>query len=105
MENDQVFEAERDVDVLFKMRSQSSQHSKHDGRDALQAALGGFETQKAGRTETTPLLSQEARDPHETAGDEDADPRGPSKWSGERDFEGLHWWKKPSVRLSNNYEP
>lgn len=46
--------------------------------------------------EISPLLPGVAEDGSTGNGDEPRD----STWTGSREFEGIPWWKKPSVRYS-----
>lgn len=55
-----------------------------------------FESERDIRHEESPLLSGDG--PREASEVGASDIRGPSKWDGERDFDGRPWWNKPSVR-------
>lgn len=101
-QNDQVFEADQDVNALNLLRPQSgvSRRLSHKGQDALKAAFGGFDTQYDTEHDRTPLLKktqdQERISTHDT--EHEGEGRQPPTWDGERDFEGRPWWNMPSVR-------
>ena len=103
MENDQVLEAEA---RLYRPQSSSpppyhQQHQEHLGQDAVKVAYGGVDILE---DEDTPLLSRDPdarRDIGRATTPEDPDDRPPPTWSGERDFDGLPWWKTPSVRAES----
>ena len=60
---------------------------------------GAIGSHKTPDVEDTPLLERLIDSQSDTAGpsaDEDGS-RPPPTWYGERDFEGLPWWKSPSV--------
>ena len=101
METEQAFEAEAELDVLGRNRSSSTQ-SKWKGQDAVQSAAGGFESQRdIDHDETSSLL----RSPGQKHSDSDGSThvgdgeQSPPEWSGVHDFDGLPWWKRPSVSI------
>lgn len=100
MENEQAFEADGELDALSRRRSQSSQASANKGRETMQAALGGFDNRKPEPHEHTPLLSHggggSRPDEYDGSG-RPKEPSGPAEWEGALDFEGLPWYKRPSV--------
>ena len=98
MENEEVFEADAEINGLEQMRSRSTHRStrkRHDTEDA------DFASERNNHDEETPLLlpdhENEGRDVSEDRPDET---RRTPKWDGEGDFEGRPWWNKPSVRYS-----
>ena len=102
MENDQVLEAEA---RLYRPPDSSPppypiNHEEHLGRDAIKVAHGGIEVME---DEETPLLSSDddARLDTVRSIPEESNSRPPPLWSGERDFDGLPWWKRPSVRTKH----
>ena len=99
MENEQVFQAETEIAELNKHLSRDSRRS-HDGYDAVQAAVGGFDTRPPIISERTRLLGQEQSDSrsdtHE-GGNPPPDGNDGLAWDGEHEFDGLPWYKKPSV--------
>lgn len=60
-----------------------------------------FEDSVDDATETTRLLGANDRNSHE----EPARDASQSRWDGCDDFEGLPWWRKPSVRLPRSCSP
>jgi len=56
--------------------------------------------------ENTPLLARvhDLRDDSSQSESEEADDRPPPTWSGERDFEGVPWWRTPSVSKEKSVE-
>ena len=98
MENDQVFEAEAEIESgsrsLVAGRDASNTKSTKLGEvtaTLANAAPGGQRLQNI-VDETEPLLGR--RDSAD-AGSDDGEP----DWPGKRDFEGAPWWKRPSVRI------
>ena len=99
MDNEAAFEADVEVHGLEQMHSRSSHRSTDKGHDTVKASLGGFESEREIHNEESPLLSPNRVDGSREASSEGVNgPREPPRWDGERDFEGLPWWKKPSVR-------
>ena len=99
MENEQAINAEAELDALARNRSSSSQ-SPDKGRDAIQATNGGLEWQKDMAGEESPLLSKQpgqSQSASDQASDIEDREEGPPEWSGAHDFDGLPWWKRPSV--------
>lgn len=99
--NDQVFEADQDVNAFEQMgpKSRKSDSSLHKGRDTMKAAFGVLESQEHMRDDHTPLLSRERSQSYGSREETVAggDGRGDPSWDGERDFEGRPWWNTPSV--------
>ena len=110
MENDQPFELGADLRPLSRLTSNSRQRSSYKGQDALEPAFGRSGSRKERDQEDTPLLQRDSDEEVGVGGNaehEGDDGREPPSWQGERDFEGLPWWKTPSVRyvclnLNNN---
>lgn len=99
MENEAAFEADTEVHGLEQMRSSSPYRSTQKGHDTVKASSGGFESEREIYNEESPLLSPNREDGSREASEDGAGgPSEPPKWDAERDFEGLPWWKKPSVR-------
>jgi hypothetical protein len=101
MENDQIFEAEA---------SREASEYGHTGRDqngadkmevaARVATNSGYDNQLDSRTsEDSPLLSNEPVDATDGWPDDNGDANG-GEWHGAKDFEGLPWWRTPSVRTN-----
>ena len=66
----------------------------------MQAAVGGFESHGDVDHEETPLLpNSPGQKPSDSDGPTDVEDTElePPEWSGAHDFDGLPWWKKPSV--------
>lgn len=101
METDQALEAEAELDTIARNRS-SSTYSKWRGRDPVQTAAGGFESHGDIGPEEIPLLpespTQESSDSDGSTYIGDTEPNS-QEWSGAHDFDGLPWWKKPSVSV------
>lgn len=100
MENDQVFEAEADIEAFESVDSGSRPRSSHKGHDTLKAAFGSFEPERERDHERTPLLPRENgqnRMNGRGLKNGNGDRRESPSWDGERDFEGRPWWNKPSV--------
>ena len=94
MENEQAFEVITNTESSTKLRSRPP----HRGHDMLKIATDGIETQRNSKDERTPLLAK-ARDDSE-AENEGSNPyeeNGENEWSGDKDFAGRPWWKRPSV--------
>ena len=100
MENEEVFEADAEINGLEQMRSRSSYRSTQKGHDTGEADLA---SERNTHDEETPLLSRD----HEVEGrgaseSSPGETRRTPKWDGEGDFEGRPWWNKPSVRNSQS---
>ena len=99
MENEEVFQADAELDGHEHMHSRSPHRSTQKGHDTVKAALGGLEADRDVHNEESPLLPSNRTDGGGEASEPGAsETREPPKWDGERDFEGRPWWKKPSVR-------
>ena len=97
MENDHVLEAEA---RLYNPPNASPpmyprNHQEHLGHDAVKVAYGAIEITE---DEDTPLLSRSLNSAGRSISEEPNDRPPPPLWSGERDFDGIPWWKRPSVR-------
>ena len=98
MENDAaVFDAEANLDNQLRQRlaqgSRDGQNSRF-GQDAVTIANGGFE-RKSHANEGTPLLIDGGHE--NTVEGSDAADDGAPIWPGQAEFDGLPWWKRPSV--------
>ncbi len=97
MENDAVFDAEANLDNQLRQRlaqgSRDGQNSRF-GHDAVTIANGGFERQSHAN-EDTPLLIDGGNE--DLAEGLDTDDNGAPVWPGQAEFDGLPWWKRPSV--------
>lgn len=99
MENEEAFEADAEIRGLEQMRSHSSYRSTQKEHGAVRAATGGIESETDIHNEESLLLSPDGNDGGREASEHGAgETRGPPKWDGQGDFEGLSWWNKPSVR-------
>ena len=97
MENEEVFQADAELDGLEHMHSRSLHPSENKRPDTLKVTLG-----RHTHDEESPLLSSDREDEGEEGSEYGAgEVRGPPKWDREGDFEGRPWWNKPSVRVSN----
>ena len=94
MENEEVFEADAEINGLEHVRSRSSYRSTQKGHNRDGAGLA---SERNNHDEETPLLSSD----HESE-DRPGETRRTLKWDGEGDFEGRPWWNKPSVRDSQS---
>ena len=104
MENDEVFEA--DASMANKQSTSSSRppvEKRRGGKGDTASKYGAMESHKTFDEEDTPLLERLIDSQSDTASssDNDDESRPPPSWYGERDFEGLPWWKRPSVSGSN----
>ena len=95
MENEEVFQADAELNGLEYTDSRSSRRSTQKGHDPVKAALGGLEAERDIHDEDTPLLVSNREDSSQRGASETS---GPPKWDREGDFEGRPWWNKPSVR-------
>ena len=102
MENEQVFEADAELHGIEYMRSRSSHATAQKSRSPVKATFHGIEIEANSPSEESPLLPPDHRDGGSGEASEDGD--APAKWNGERDFEGLPWWKKPSVSDTVGFE-
>lgn len=88
MENDQIIEAEVDAEAVRRATARRSRDL--DGKDMMLVTEGGFTSgnDRQDASEQTPLIDRR-----------DGEDEGPDEpfWSGDVDFQGLPWWKKPSV--------
>ena len=103
-QNDQVFEADQEVNAYLHLPSSSS----HKGRDTLKAAFGRFNSKQEAEDDRTPLLGGnrgQDQDGSSSPSNLTRDGEPTSAWEGERDFEGRPWWNKPSVRMTTPWKP
>jgi len=104
METDQALEV--DAGIAAETSSSSSRPPSCTARrkdNSASMSPVAKESQETLNDENTPLLARlhdigDAGSPSES---EEADDRPAPTWSGERDFEGVPWWKKPSVSAEN----
>ena len=95
MENEEVFQADAEINGLEHIYSRSSHPSKNKGHEALRVTPG-----RHTHDEESPLLSSVREDGSGEAPEHGVgEIREPPKWDGEGDFEGRPWWNKPSVRF------
>lgn len=99
MENEEVFQADAELDGLERMYTGSSHRATQKGHGTAKTALGSSESERDIHDEETPLISSSREDRGAEESENGAgETREPPKWDGERDFEGRPWWNKPSVR-------
>jgi hypothetical protein len=99
MENNQLFEADASLDAgAEEQGGQSFSRPGDIGVEAMMAANGGYDKYLASTSEETSLLPGGA-DRTALPGDGNGGNVG-TNWPGEADFEGLPWWKRPSVSLN-----
>ncbi|KAL6718714.1 hypothetical protein ACLMJK_002948 [Lecanora helva] len=102
-QNEQVIEADQDVNAFETLRPTSSvsRRSSHKGHDTMTAAFGGFEAEEHEADDRTPLLGRGSSDRDGNATDDaprgEGNGNGASTWDAEHDFDGRPWWNKPSV--------
>ena len=110
MNNDAVFQADTEIDTQLRLeRRQRRDHTSINGGDVVPTAHGRAPAAR-GRAassgeEETPLLgySEDSRSSYTTPGSisdggDGGDERdNDDKWAGSADFDGLPWWKRPSV--------
>lgn len=91
MENDGGA-AETEAAIVQRLRARApaddEDETAHWGEDVAVVATGSFRGDKHA-SEETPLLHRptDPTDPHAHG----------NEWPGQADFDGLPWWKKPSV--------
>lgn len=95
MENDAVFAAEADVDVGFHSAHSSKPPNRYYVRKGSKADSGPSARQHPTHEET-PLLRREDGGHSDRHWGEESNNELPS-WPGMPEFEGLPWWKKPSI--------
>lgn len=99
MENDAVFAAEADVDVGFHSAHSSKPPNRYYGNDYVRKgskAESGSSARQHPTHEEAPLLRREDSGHSDRHCGEEGNNELPS-WSGMTEFEGLPWWKKPSI--------
>lgn len=91
MQNDQVFEAEADMENVE--RNLDSLGQEELGKRSITIATGGIEAyrRESGSSEESPLLGEGISPDSNNGGD------ASEEWPGQKDFAGLPWWKIPSV--------
>lgn len=99
MEGDEIYEAQPEAEFLARMSSRQRPFSS--GNDAFTSTHQPHED--AGLpSENEPLLGRKKSAPQDAAeATQEQDNRGDDapEWPGQREFDGLPWWKKPSVGL------
>jgi MFS family permease len=97
MENNQLFEAEAILeDDEVEQRLGGHNNNNGTGIRAMTAGDGVYDKHLVSvSTEESPLLANRSGG----ASGEDNDGDTGTQWPGATDFEGLPWWKRPSVRL------
>lgn len=91
---DEVFEAEAEAEAWADKRSHlRSRQSYQEGQS--KKPMNGAGDQPV--YEETPLLERDSDGSGESSASDNGDERGAPEWSGARDFEGIPWWRKPSV--------
>ncbi|KAI9723514.1 MAG: hypothetical protein M1828_004110 [Chrysothrix sp. TS-e1954] len=90
MDNTVGFEADADIDSSLRRRPESRNIDTNRGQNATMLATGGVAVDED-PSERTALLS----------GERDQGKRlervVTNEWPGQKDFEGLPWWKRPSI--------
>ena len=107
MENEHAFEADATVSTFTKVRSTDSRDSRR-GHDLVQSAVGGFEAEVRQRSERSPLLGHRRSKSSSASGSSHGHPEDLGNgdgWDGLRDFDGLPWYKTPSVCSTLLYFP
>ena len=106
MESNDVFEAEAEIDALNV--STSSQRPLSKGASSSTFAYGAVSPPEHTDGENEPLLGRTKSRIHDAsrlAERSKSGEREPPLWPGERDFEGVPWWKTPSVGLTTPIVP
>ena len=104
MEINQAFEADAEIEAYDKSGGGDAHQRK--GPDALTAALGSTTPSIYYDCETDPLLQNRSDQEYGAArNSEDSSRKDPQRpppgaWTGEADFAGRPWWRKPSVGSS-----
>ena len=89
-DTDAAFIAEAEVDQVAMSAAKRRVHRGHSGEQVAVAARGGIDSRfTEDISEEEPLLGGNKK-----VGGGDG---GGSKWTGATDFEGMPWYKKPSV--------
>ena len=99
MEGDEIYEAQPEVELLARMSSRQRPFSS--GNDAF-TSTHHPPTEAGLPTENEPLLSQKKSAPQDAAeATQEQDNYGDDapEWAGQGEFDGLPWWKTPSVGL------
>ncbi|KZF22941.1 MFS general substrate transporter [Xylona heveae TC161] len=98
MENDAAFEAEASAETRLRYSSPDRhRRGSHIGVDATVAAQGGYDKHNVVVSEASPLLGQQSQEDDTGRVSQDEGSSDGTEWHGVIDFEGLPWWKKPSV--------
>lgn len=99
METDGAIDAEAGIQQHLRQASDNKGDAGLDsGKNATLLASGGIDNHRA--TEATPLLFPRDGPGSESSrnGGDDYRGTGQNEWQGLADFDGLPWWKRPSVR-------
>jgi hypothetical protein len=96
MENNHLFETDAGLDAGDEEQNRAGyKNGNNAGLKAAVAANGGYDEHLTSRTsEETPLLPEQSGTSE--TGHNDGDNTN-SYWPGATDFEGMPWWKTPSV--------
>ena len=99
MEGDEIYEAQPEAELLAQMSSRQRPFSS--GHDAFTSTHQPL-TEAGLPTENEPLLGRKKRAPQDAAeATQEQEDRGADapEWPGQGEFDGLPWWKTPSVGL------
>lgn len=97
MENQDLLAAEADVDT--ELRAADSTPKPHQSEGVRSRKVGERVSERYSDHEDSPLLGDESDIPPSRSGRQNGVHENASAWPGMNDFEGLPWWKKPSVRI------
>ena len=100
MENNDAFQAEVEIDAFNS--STSTQRPLTSSTKFSASAYEAISSSGLNSEENEPLLARiksRIDDATRVGNESENGEREPPTWSGERDFEGLPWWKTPSVGL------
>ncbi len=94
---DEAFEADAEAEVWAdarrRLRSRQSRHESHGKKPDNRMVDHSIDEQTA-------LLLGHPEESSDAIPDNDGDNNVP-EWSGARDFEGMPWWRTPSVRTTS----
>ena len=103
MESNDVFETSAQIEILNTSGLRQTPSSK--GAEVSTSARDEISSLEHDTRENQPLLGQTAKriygDATVTEEPDSGDGREDPSWPGEHDFEGLPWWRTPSVGLNN----
>lgn len=102
---DAAYVEDVDVDQALRARNNTSKSHRAPVFRPDQANKSGASSQDMDiENEDAPLLSPTDQDYGSGNGRRDSENEYEYEWEGARDFEGLPWWKKPSVRYHNSIQ-